>query len=127
VRKGKQRKVRGLHHVAVPVVDLAAAVRFYRETLGLPELSAPDGARERGIRWFDLGDGRALHLIPWKAPVPRTRAHFALSVEDLRSWRSHMEGCGVEMDRPLVDLYGIERFFVRDPSGNLIEFVQEAE
>ena len=48
--------------------------------------------------------------------------HFALEVAELESARSRLagNGCEIAAARPVS---GRERFFVRDPFGNLIEFV----
>ena len=48
--------------------------------------------------------------------------HFALEVDDLDPPRDRLadNGCEIEPARPVG---GRERFFVRDPFGNLIEFV----
>jgi catechol 2,3-dioxygenase-like lactoylglutathione lyase family enzyme len=48
--------------------------------------------------------------------------HFALEVDDLEATRARLAGGGHEIEaaRPVG---GRERFFVRDPFGNLIEFV----
>ncbi len=111
-----------LHHVAVPVLDLSACADFYREIIGLAELPAPASVQEAGIRWFDLGDGRALHLF--RADVlHESRAHFAVTVPDVDAWRTHLRAHGVGFVEPRVKLYGADRVFVRDPAGNLVEFV----
>jgi catechol 2,3-dioxygenase-like lactoylglutathione lyase family enzyme len=34
-------RIQSLHHVALPVSDLARAAKFYREVLGLEELERP--------------------------------------------------------------------------------------
>jgi catechol 2,3-dioxygenase-like lactoylglutathione lyase family enzyme len=57
--------VRGVHHLAIQVRDLAAVERFYKETLGLRELRrwpAKDGAPGERSVWLDAGDGAFLAL-----------------------------------------------------------------
>ena len=64
---------RGVHHLAIQVRDLAAAERFYCDTLGLRVVRrwpAADGAGERSI-WVDTGDGAFLALEVTTA-APRT-------------------------------------------------------
>jgi catechol 2,3-dioxygenase-like lactoylglutathione lyase family enzyme len=48
--------------------------------------------------------------------------HFALEVAELEAARTRVagNGCEIQAARPVG---GRERFFVRDPFGNLIEFV----
>ena len=48
--------------------------------------------------------------------------HFALEVDDLEAVRARLAGAGREIE-PARPVGGRERFFVRDPFGNLIEFV----
>jgi glyoxylase I family protein len=120
-------EILSLHHVALMVDDLDGTAEFYVDTLGFRELETPPGTAEKGIRWFDLGDGRALHLVKIPGdlrPPEGSRAHFAVEVEDADAWRDYLEARGVELIRPLVDLYSAKRIFFRDPSGNLGEFVQ---
>ena len=116
--------IESLHHVAITVHDLSAAVAFYSEILGLAELEAPAAALENGIRWFDLGNGRALHLVRTDEAVSGGRAHFAITVDDIKGWRAFVEERGIEVQAPRLELYGAERFFMRDPSGNLLELVK---
>jgi hypothetical protein len=54
----------GLDHVqgAAPAGGEAAARAFYGELLGLRELPKPAELRARGGAWFDVGDGRQLHV-----------------------------------------------------------------
>jgi len=113
-----------LHHVAINVRDLEEARIFYSDVLGFTELEAPAMAIEQGIRWFDLGDGRALHLIQTAESSPTGRAHFAISVSNAKAWRAHIEQAGLDILEPTVELYNANRFFLRDPWGNLFEFVQ---
>lgn len=117
-------KIRTLDHVALVVDDLAQACEFYRNVLGLDELTPPAGVVESGIRWFDLGENRALHLIKDDTEVHHTRAHFALAVEDVNAWRSRFESLGIQTVSPKVKLYSADRVFVRDPCGNLLELVK---
>jgi len=55
-----------LHHVSLPVRDLARARSFYTATLGLEEIPRPPafehGPNSFGGAWFALGAGQ-LHLI----------------------------------------------------------------
>jgi catechol 2,3-dioxygenase-like lactoylglutathione lyase family enzyme len=87
--------------------------------LALPELSATERALVYGL-------GRAgeleLHVIAGAPADAAAEHHFALEVDDLERTRTQLaaDGCETEAARPVG---GRERFFVRDPFGNLIEFV----
>jgi catechol 2,3-dioxygenase-like lactoylglutathione lyase family enzyme len=120
----KHPGISSLHHVAIAVQNLQQSVTFYKNVLGLTELAAPSSAVENGIRWFDLGDSRALHLIETGDMSPNSRAHFAITVEDADAWRAFIQQTGTEILEPTIDLYRAKRFFMRDPSGNRLELVQ---
>ena len=113
-----------VHHIALAVHNLEESVTYYQEVLGLSQLDTPDSAYSSGIRWFDLGGYCALHLIevPWVIAPPR--AHLAITVADNDAWRAYLEGKGVRIVEPTVDLYAAKRFFLKDPTGNLVELVE---
>jgi catechol 2,3-dioxygenase-like lactoylglutathione lyase family enzyme len=117
-------EISGLHHIAVDVSDLQAAIDFYRNILGLAELPTPDDVKDSGILWFDLKNGRALHLVENKELSHTGKAHFAITVEDIEVWRQFLAEKNVEIFSPLLNLYNAERFFLRDPSGNRVELVK---
>jgi catechol 2,3-dioxygenase-like lactoylglutathione lyase family enzyme len=132
--------VEAIHHVGLVVSDAPAAERFYAGALGLRRHPARRS-------WFVLGATSTLHLIP-RAAVPGAGAadadpphhayrHVALQVADLRAVLRHLLAAGVRVtqvgfdggervvtagDDPLD--FGVGTLFVRDPDGNLIEFVQ---
>ncbi len=114
----------GLHHaqITVPPAMEKAAIAFYRDALGLPEVDRPADAR--GSTWFDLGNGQQLHLMAEDGVSRRaTKAHLAYAVADLEHWRRRMiehEVTPVET----VPVPGHDRFEARDPFGNRIEFIQ---
>ena len=80
-------------------------------------------ATERALVY---GLGRAgdleLHVISGPGPDASAQHHFALEVDGLDAARGRLADAGyaIEETRPVG---GRERFFVRDPFGNLIEFV----
>ena len=110
-----------LQHVGITVApgEIEAARAFYCDVLALPELYATDRALVYGL-------GRAgaleLHVIAGGPADASAEHHFALEVDDLEHIRTQLaaDGYKTEASRPVG---GRERFFVRDPFGNLIEFV----
>jgi catechol 2,3-dioxygenase-like lactoylglutathione lyase family enzyme len=110
-----------LQHVGitVPPEEIEAARAFYGGLLDLPEFYASERALVYGLgRPGDL----ELHVIAGKPADAEADHHFALEVADLSAPRALLEGAGhvVEEARPVG---GRQRFFVRDPFGNLIELV----
>ena len=117
--------IEAFDHLAIEVSNLDAAVDFYERTLGLTQLEAPAVASERGIRWFSLPEGRMLHLVLNPQAAPARVGHLALRVQDVAEWKRYFQKVGVVEEAPTVELYGnVERIFVRDPSGNRIEFLK---
>ena len=110
-----------LQHVGITVVpeQIDAARAFYRDALGLPELYATERALVYGLgREGEL----ELHVIAGAPADASADHHFAVEVDELEAARTQLagNGCEIQAARPVG---GRERFFVRDPFGNLIEFV----
>ena len=127
--------VEAINHVGLVVRDLRAAERFYVDVLGL---------QRHHVRpsWFVLNATSTLHLIPLadaaaEDPPHHAYRHIALQVPDLRAVLRVLLAGGVRVAQ--IDFGGGERevssgddsldfgvgsLFVRDPDGNLIEFLQ---
>jgi catechol 2,3-dioxygenase-like lactoylglutathione lyase family enzyme len=102
--------------VSVPVRDAERAIRFYRDTLGLEQVS------KGGWPEFQLGENVSLYLIdPTKIgqefSAPHT-AHIALRVPDVAETRNELEGRGVEFDGETLDTGVCHMAFFHDPDGN---------
>jgi glyoxylase I family protein len=105
-----------LHHVAICVDDVPAAIRFYVEDLGLrirPDRPAFgfDGA------WLQVG-GQQVHLMEGQAAS--TSAHFALQVDELDAVVADLRGKGHSVSDP-SGVGNDRQAFLKDPSGNLVE------
>jgi catechol 2,3-dioxygenase-like lactoylglutathione lyase family enzyme len=112
--------LRRVMHVNLAVEDVEAARRFYSEVLGLEEIERAEGQRRPGA-WFRLGT-LELHLS--YEPEPHnadSKRHVAFEVRDLVALRDRFEEAGVRVEEG-SPLPGMQRFFVRDPSGNRLEF-----
>jgi catechol 2,3-dioxygenase-like lactoylglutathione lyase family enzyme len=102
--------------VSVPVTDVERATGFYRDTLGLEQVS--DG----GWPEFQLGENVSLYLIdPTNIGStfhgPHT-AHIALRVPDVAETREELEGRGVRFDGEILDTGVCHMAFFKDPDGN---------
>ena len=120
-------------HLAFPVHDLAAARRFYGETMGCPE------GRSSG-EWVDFdfyGHQIVAHLAPGEAgdrannhvdghgvPVP----HFGvvLAMADWQDLAERLEAAGTKFAIPPTIRFKGQpgeqaTMFFRDPSGNALE------
>ena len=111
-----------VHHVALDVDDLDAALRFYVGAMGFTELPRPDFGFPGA--WLDMGDHQ-LHLVEVQGPMPPNGgAHFALRVDDLDAAVDALRAEGVAV-HPIPETPGAGRqAFLNDPAGNLIELNQ---
>jgi catechol 2,3-dioxygenase-like lactoylglutathione lyase family enzyme len=108
-----------VHHVALDVDDLDAALRFYVDGMGFTELRRPDFGVPGA--WLDMGDHQ-LHLVEVPGPMPANGgAHFALRVDDLDDSVAALRARGITV-HPIPEIPGAGRqAFLNDPAGNLIE------
>ena len=104
--------------ISVPVTDMERATQFYRDTLGLDQVSAG------GFPEFQLSENVSLYLIDptnigqtFTAPHS---AHIALRVPDVAETRSELEGRGVQFDGDIFDTGVCHMAFFRDPDGNAL-------
>ena len=114
-------------HVALPLRGgeeaRAMARAFYSGTLGLRELAVPAAIAEH-VLWFAVGD-QELHLFAGDTGVAAnglSRRHPCFQVDDLATMKGQLRERGVEIIEADADIPGRERFFVRDPFGNALEF-----
>jgi catechol 2,3-dioxygenase-like lactoylglutathione lyase family enzyme len=102
---------------------------FFAGVLGLTEIEKPAGLAARGGAWFD-GPGFQLHVGIEKEFSPARKAHPALLVDDLDGLAARFAEAGhpVKRDDPLVipGAGEYEHFYVDDPAGNRLEFLQQA-
>jgi catechol 2,3-dioxygenase-like lactoylglutathione lyase family enzyme len=102
--------------VSVPVTDVERATGFYRDTLGLEQVSV------EGWPEFQLGENVSLYLIDptnigstFQGPH---NAHIALRVPDVADTRRELEQRGVEFEGETLDTGVCHMAFFRDPDGN---------
>ena len=113
-----------LHHLAITVVDLARAERFYADVLGLPveRRWADDAGAPRSI-WLGLGAGAFLAVERYEGAIDARAEEspgwhcVALGIPaSLRaSWRARLAEAGFPVERE-SDF----TLYVRDPEANLV-------
>jgi catechol 2,3-dioxygenase-like lactoylglutathione lyase family enzyme len=113
-----------VHHVqmAIPVGGEDDARAFYGDVLGFEEVPKPTALAARGGAWFRMAD-LEVHVGIDRDFVPARKAHPAFLVDDLDALAARLEDAGVEV-RPDGLFPGYRRFYVEDPFGNRIEFLQ---
>jgi glyoxylase I family protein len=137
-----------IHHVSLPVRDLATAREFYEGVLGVQPVARPDfpfaGA------WYRVGDSTLHLIVPEKDDAPTFRqdkavdshdAHFAIRVESYSGAVAYLESKGYRRSsdrnpRPTADnplpmrlspagQAGFPQIYILDPDRNMIEINAE--
>ncbi len=107
-------------HICVPAQRLEEARRFYKEVIGLTEMTRPPELKDKGV-WLKMGDIE-LHIGVERSRSPSIR-HTAFEVEDIDAALKHLEDHGVPIS-PQTLLPGRRRFAFHDPFGNRMELLQ---
>ena len=108
--------------LAMPAGGEAQARAFYAQVLGLAEIPKPATLASRGGAWFGNGSVQ-LHLGMEADFRPARKAHPALLVDDLDSLEAACRAAGFAPQHD-AELPGYARFYVADPFGNRLEFLQ---
>ena len=118
-------------HTMVRVTDIDASLRFYRDALGLIELSRKDYAQGRFTLVFLAapGDGSAqveltYNWDPESYAGGRNFGHLAYAVDDIYATCRRLADHGVTINRPPRDG---RMAFVRSPDNISIELLQQGE
>ena len=111
---------RDLVQVFLPTTDLARAVAFYRDTLGLPFLFETNG-----MAFFQLGASRLMLGQMREGHPPMGGAGIYLDAPDLPALSEALEARGVTFRGPAQTLQQTEKgpLMLRsllDPDGNLV-------
>jgi catechol 2,3-dioxygenase-like lactoylglutathione lyase family enzyme len=117
----------GIDHVqlAAPPGCEEEARRFFGQILGMEEIPKPEALRKRGGVWFRCG-AQQIHIGVEENLVPAKKAHPAFHVKDLQALKAQLAKHGI----PVRDdelLPGADRFYVEDPFGNRLEFLEWKE
>lgn len=119
--------VTGLDHVqlAMPENQEDRARQFYGSLLGLVEVPKPESLAVRGGCWFESGR-TIVHLGVQKDFIPALKAHPAFTVSDLGQLRERLTRAGYTVNDD-DSVPGVNRFYVSDPFGNRLEFIQDGQ
>lgn len=129
-------RIRGIAEIVLNVHDQGAALRFYRDVLGLSVISPPDLP---GPIFLQAGPGQVgipqmivLVPLPADAPAfarPRTLHHLALEVapEDFDGVQAHLRGLGYTIRTGKHPVIPSRTLYVDDPDGNEVEVICRAE
>ena len=116
--------LRAIDHVqiAIPPAGEPRARPFYRDLLGLTEITKPALFAARGGCWFER-DGVKVHLGVEQDFRPNVKAHVAFEVDDVAALAARAAAAGYKTQSD-DDLDGFERVYIYDPFGNRLEFLK---
>ncbi|QQA42950.1 VOC family protein [Pelagovum pacificum] len=108
--------------LAMPEGQEDTARVFWIGAVGMEEMEKPEPLRARGGVWFRSGEAQ-LHLGVEDPFLPARKAHPCFAVDALDELADRLLAAEVE---PQWDesLPHVRRFFVADPFGNRVEFLQ---
>jgi predicted enzyme related to lactoylglutathione lyase len=109
----------------LPISDIASASEFYREYLGLRVEAMNLGWVAR----YTSANGRAsVQLVSGDASAPQDSVISVHVGADVDKAYAEARRRGYEIVHPLTDEpWGVRRFFVRDPDGNIINIVSHSD
>ncbi|GAC1401275.1 MAG: VOC family protein [Ktedonobacteraceae bacterium] len=115
----------GLHHaqITIPRGAEAQGRQFYCDLLGLPEVEKPEALQGHGGFWLQVGQHQVHVGVEDDVERSATKAHLAYQVNDIGVWRKRLQEEGIEIGTS-IPFAGFQRFEIRDPFGNRIEFIQ---
>lgn len=108
----------------LPVADIGTARSFYTEYLGLSAVELDLGWV---ARFTSPATGAHLQVVTRDATAPE-RPVVSLLVDDVEEAFIEAQRSGYEIVHPLTtEAWGVKRFFVRAPDGNVLNIAQHRE
>jgi catechol 2,3-dioxygenase-like lactoylglutathione lyase family enzyme len=116
-------KITGISHLAVYTSDPAATERYYTFVIGAVKL--PDPENPQGVK-YALSATQFVEVLPLPAGAGVNRLdHAAFNTTSAEGLRKYLAAKGWQVPSAVTKLSdGSRSFFVLDPEGNKIEFVQ---
>jgi catechol 2,3-dioxygenase-like lactoylglutathione lyase family enzyme len=119
--------IKRIDHIqlAAPLGSEDQARRFYQDILLLKEIEKPEELKKNGGAWFSNGQVN-IHIGIEDIFVPAKKAHPAFEVNQIEEFATYLEdkGIAIKVDYKLP---GTKRFYLHDPFGNRLEFLEWVE
>jgi catechol-2,3-dioxygenase len=125
-------RVRGVAEIVLWVHDMARALGFYRDVLGLEQISPPERASPVFLRAGPAAVGVpqliVLVQLPADAPPfarPRTLHHLALELapEDFDAEQARLASLGFALRSGQHPIIPSRTLYLDDPEGNEVELI----
>jgi catechol 2,3-dioxygenase-like lactoylglutathione lyase family enzyme len=116
---------RGINHVGIRTQNYAAALAFYRDTLGAKEaftIRNDDGSVR--ITYLQLSRDTFVELLPVAAGQPTGVAHIGIETADVAASVASLRAKGVAVDDPTAGVSKARVARISDPDGVPIEVMQ---
>lgn len=108
----------------LPVADIAAARSFYAGYLGLDDESI---GMDWVTRFSSPETGASIQLVTRDATAPENPS-VSVKVDDVEAAYDEARRRDYEIVHPLTkEPWGVHRFFVRAPDGNVLNIVQHVD
>jgi lactoylglutathione lyase len=127
--------VKNIAHIALEISNLQNSVDFYVETLGLEyKFDSKDENDVIKMVYLKVCDGVFIEMFPSGIHKPERKHyligfhHLCFEVEDIHKAAAKIEAKGYVIKHPVkIGGDGSWQFWVDDPDGNPIEFMQYTE
>ena len=137
--------IKGIHHIAIGVPDMAAGLAFYTQAFGFEVLqkqtivNAPLADQAIGLHGVDADMAMLktancfIELWQYRLPVGSDTTsrpcdqgfpHFAVEVEDIDSEYQRLMACGMQFVGEPVNFGDASAVYGQDPFGNTIEIYE---
>jgi catechol 2,3-dioxygenase-like lactoylglutathione lyase family enzyme len=126
--KAQEKSSFSFNHIAISVKDVDQSAQFYKDIIGLPEIT--NRTKNDGIRWFSFGEGKELHLVSiLKEPVIINKAvHFALTTSNYDAFIKKLEAKKIiysdwpgTPNKISIRADGVKQIYFQDTDGYWIE------
>ncbi|MBW0106245.1 VOC family protein [Pseudonocardia sp. KRD291] len=116
-----------LDHLVLTVTDVDRTVAFYRDVLGMEEVTFGEGRRALAFGTSKINLHRAGHEFEPRAhrPTPGSADVCLITTDPLEQVQRELSGHGVPVEQGPVERTGARgpllSVYVRDPDANLVE------
>ena len=97
---------------------------FYGNTIGMEEIPKPEELKKRGGCWFKCGIKKS--ILVWSKTLYQLKRRIPFYVNEINEFKQLLIDRGIEVtdDHARPDVI---RFYVSDPFGNRVEFMQNKD